>query len=93
EKFIDEFKKEVEKIHDSEPESILVEANQQSTDVDHNWEDSLEKITPDQIELFTKEFVTVLSERIAAQVAAKIDEEKLLALLKSEIMAQAARKK
>ncbi len=96
EKFIDEFKKEVEKIHDSEPESILVVADQQSAslaDADHNWENSLEKIAPDRVEWFTKEFVNTLAERIAAKIAAKIDGEKLLALLKSEIMAQAARKK
>ncbi len=96
EKFIDEFKKEVEKIHDSEPESILVEADQQSassTDADHDWENSLEKIAPDRIEWFTKEFVNTLAERIAEKIAAKIDGEKLLALLKTEIMAQAARKK
>jgi len=96
EKFIDEFKKEVEKIHDSEPESILVEADQQSassTDADHDWENSLEKIAPDRVEWFTKEFVNTLAERIAEKIAAKIDGEKLLALLKSEIMAQATRKK
>ncbi len=96
EKFIDEFKKEVEKIHDSEPESILLEADQpsaSSTDADHDWENSLEKVAPDRVEWFTKEFVNTLAERIAVKIAAKIDGEKLLALLKTEIMAQAARKK
>jgi len=96
EKFIDEFKKEVEKIHESEPESVVVEAEpggEGASAADRSWEDSLEKISAGQIDWFTKEFVQVLAERIAGKIAAKIDNEKLLALLKAEITAQAARKK
>jgi len=96
ERFIDEFKKEVEMIHDAEPESIVVEADSPgnaAAGADRSWEDSLEKITAGRIDWFTKEFVEVLAEKIAAKIAAKIDGDKLLALLKAEIMAQAARRK
>lgn len=90
-KFIDEFKKEVDKIHDSEPESIVVEADPVTTDGPsdkHGWEDSLERITPEQISLFKREFVTILAEKIAQKIVDKIDSQKLLSMLKNEIVAQ-----
>jgi CheY-like chemotaxis protein len=94
ERFIDEFKKEVEKIDDFAPESIVVEAEKSSASgSDRNWEDSLEKTSPESVDWFTREFVSVLAEKIATMIAAKIDGKKLTALLKAEIMAQTARKK
>ena len=91
EKFIDEFKKEVDKIHDSEPQSIVVEADSATNggpSVEHGWEDSLERISPEQIKLFKREFVTLLAEKIASKIVDKIDSQKLLSMLKNEILAQ-----
>jgi hypothetical protein len=95
EKFIDEFKKEVDKIHDSEPQTVVVEADSASRNTksdEHDWEDSLEKISPEQISLFKQEFVALLAEKIAQKIVDKIDSQKLLSMLKNEIMAQQAPK-
>ncbi|UCG60560.1 MAG: hypothetical protein JSV52_09510 [Candidatus Zixiibacteriota bacterium] len=87
-KFIDEFKSEIEKIRSTEPESITVaEDGKAGKSVGTlSWQDSLEKMTPEQINLFTREFINELAEKIAKLIAAKIDEEKLLIMLKREII-------
>ncbi len=88
-KFIDEFKKEVEKFGSDEPESITLEEPKKSLSESGSvlqWTDSLEKITPQHIELFKKEFVQELAEKFAVKIADKIDAEKLLHLLKQEII-------
>ena len=88
-KFIDEFKKEVEKFGSDEPESITLEEPKKSLSESGSvlqWTDSLEKITPQHIELFKKEFVQELAEKLAVKIADKIDAEKLLQLLKQEII-------
>lgn len=91
-KFIDEFKKEVEKFDSEEPESVTISEPAQklskSGSVLH-WTDSVEKITPQQIELFKKEFVQTLAEKLAIQITGKIDSDKLLQLLKQEIINRA----
>ena len=95
ESFIDEFKKEVDKIHDSEPQSVVVEADPVPNDgqsAEHGWEDSLEKITTEQISLFKQEFVVLLAEKIAQKIVDKIDSQKLLSVLKNEIVAQRTQK-
>lgn len=89
-KFINEFKKEIEKIQTSEPESVTIEAKKQpSTQPDNNmvWEDTIEKITPEAIGIFTQNFISELAEKIAEKIAHKLDSEKLLNLLKHEIIA------
>ena len=86
-KFIDEFKKEIEKIHSSETESITL--NSESAEPDQarklDWEDTLEQLTPQRIEMFSQQFASELAERLAEKISAKIDSEKLLSLLKTEI--------
>ena len=92
-KFIDEFKKEVEKFGSDEPESItLNEPKQQKLSESGSvlqWTDSIEKITPQQVELFKKEFVRELADKIAIKIVSKIDSDKLLQLLKQEIINKA----
>ncbi len=86
-KFIDEFKKEIEKIHSSEPESITLNAepSAKSEAERMEWEDTLEQLTPEKVELFAQRFIAELAERLAEKISAKIDSEKLLALLKTEM--------
>ncbi len=95
ERFIDEFRKEVDKIHDSEPDSIALESAHSAGNPARNetgWEDSLERIGPEQIRMFKREFVILLAEKIAGKIVDRIDSEKLLNMLKNEIMAQYASK-
>jgi len=97
EKFIDEFKKEVDKIQENEPESIMLEADKPSANGSDSqpldWEDSLEKTTSEQMNLFTKEFSASLADRIAEKIVAKIDADKLLRLIRNEIIARAENRK
>ena len=88
-KFIDEFKKEVEKIQADPPESINISDNDDPSEIDDknmNWQDSFEKITPENLELFSKQFISELAKKLAARIADKIDSEKLLDLIKNEII-------
>lgn len=86
-KFISEFKKEVEKIRSIEPESITIADSDQSDKESRalGWQDSMEKMSLEQMGLFKRELISELAEKIAKMIAAKIDEEKLLNLLKKEI--------
>ena len=91
-KFIDEFKKEVEKFGSDVPDSITLKEPQQKLSESGSvlqWTDSIEKITPQQIELFKKEFVRELADKIAINIVNKIDADKLLQLLKQEIIQKA----
>lgn len=95
EKFINEFKKEVEKVRSDEPESIMLEADKSSgkTGVtEQKWENSLENITSEQVGLFTHQLCTELAERIADKIASKIDSDKLLNLIKNEILSRTRNK-
>lgn len=91
-KFINEFKQEVEKFASLESENINIEVDKQSQQQNNeekiNWEDSLEQVTPENLALFKKQFVMELAERIAIKIANKIDSEKLLNLLKNELLNQ-----
>ena len=96
EKFIGEFKKEVKRLQDKEPESIVLQPDEEPESQaapSAGWEDSLEKTTPEQVRLFTREFMAILAEKIAAMIVERIDGDKLVALIKEEIRAQASRKK
>ncbi len=91
EHFIEEFKKEVEKIHTESPESILLKETDTTPSVEDKsmaWEEKLEQMTADQLGIFTRQFTKDLAEKIAEKITAKIDTEKLLVLLKREIIAQ-----
>jgi DNA-binding response OmpR family regulator len=96
EKFIDEFKKEVERIHSSEPETVVIDdipSRPLTSGEKLVWEEKLEKVTPEQVNLFTRQFTLELAERIAEKIAAKIDPNKLTQLIKNEIIAHIRDKK
>lgn len=92
EHFIDEFKREMEQIQASEDSKLMKQgipkAAQSRPEIDEDlaWEDKLEKIGPAQIDLFTREFAHRLAEKVASMIAEKIDADKLLHLIKSELM-------
>lgn len=89
EKFIDEFKKEIEQLRSDEPESIFVqEDTPRKKQPGMSWEEKIETVTADQLVLFTKQFSQDLAEKIADKITAKIDADKLLQLIKSEIVAK-----
>ena len=93
-KFIDEFKKEMDKIRSDEPESVTINDGDKAAEDrgSLSWQDSLEKMTPEQIGVFTRQFVRELADRVAQLIAAKVDEDKLLALLKKEIISRIEKK-
>ena len=87
--FIDEFKKEIEKIRSDEPESVTIGDDSSSSkgrSKPLNWQDSVEKMTPEQVQLFTRRFISELADKVAQLIAAKIDSEKLMQLIKREII-------
>lgn len=90
EEFIEEFKKEVDKINDNLPESIVVQEDSsdlEKPDESLVWEEKIENLTSEQLGLFTKELAAQLADRLAEKIAAKIDSDKLLAFLRSELIA------
>jgi CheY-like chemotaxis protein len=89
EKFIDEFKKEIEQLRSNEPDSIfLAEAKEARKPGDQTllWEETLEKVTPQQVEVFTRQLAQEIAEKIAEKIVSKIDSDKLLQLIKAEIL-------
>jgi CheY-like chemotaxis protein len=89
EKFIDEFKKEIERLRSNEPESIFVDedkAGAKGSERNLQWEETLEKITPQQMELFTRQLAQEIGEKIAEKIISRIDTDKLLQLIKAEII-------
>jgi hypothetical protein len=94
EKFIDEFKKEIELLRSREGDtSVTAPAQSAATPrAGMTWEEELEAVSADHIRLFSRELSVLLAERIAERIAAKIDPDKLLSLIKEELIA-AARKK
>jgi len=91
-KFIEDFKKEVEKFSD-EPApapSKLTRKAVHKAKPEESADDSggLENVTIDQVEVFTRQFVASLAEKIAEKIANKIDSQKLLSLIKNEIVSK-----
>ena len=96
EKFIDEFKREIEVLKSTEPEpgpisTETIAASEPPKNL--AWEESVENITPQQVELFSRQLAKELGERIAEKIVSKIDSEKLLQLIKGEIIARQRRGK
>ncbi len=96
EKFIDEFKKEMEQIRTEEIDQAISETSLgqgPEPGGELGWEEKLEKMGPAQIDLFAKEFARELGQKVAQIIAAKIDPDKLLRLIKSELVARARKSK
>ncbi len=92
EKFIDEFKKEIEKFHADEPESVTLREESPEPVSDTDWEETIENITPEKVELFTQRLASDLAERIAERLVSKLDSDKLLHLIKTEIVNELRRR-
>lgn len=96
EKFIDEFKREIERIRSNEPETVDIQERgkpKAKQDAGMAWEEKLEKLTPDEAALFTRELASELADRIAAMIVGKIDPAKLLQLIKHEVITHARKTK
>ena len=96
EKFIGEFKKEIERLRSSEPEELVVEehTSQPAHQQGHlAWEEVLERTQPQEVQLFTRQLTSELAAKLAELIAAKIDSDKLLQLIKNEIVARSSEKK
>lgn len=86
-KFIDEFKKEVEKISSDAPESVTLNDGAGPSGKDQMvWHDSVEQLNPETMQLFTRQLVSELAEKLAAKIGDKIDADKLMEMIKTEIV-------
>ncbi len=87
--FIDEFKKEVEKFQDQEPESIVIKEElpvaQPAPVSSRQWEETEETVTHQSSKPFSKEFTADLAQRIAELIVSKIDSEQLASLIKEAV--------
>ena len=98
EKFIDEFREEMERIRsDVEPEMVAVRPDDPSKPMDEaaarSWEEKLESITPEHIELFSRQLAVELGKSLAQKLIEKIDSEKLIQLIAEEIAARIKQEK
>ena len=90
-KFITEFKQEIEKFRAEEPESITIDADSTSrpkSGGSFQWQERLEQLSPEEMGLFTKQLAREIAEKVAEKIIAKIDAYKLMILIKNEIMSR-----
>ncbi|HPI32520.1 MAG TPA: hypothetical protein PLR32_04325 [candidate division Zixibacteria bacterium] len=88
ERFIDEFKREIERFQAEEPESLTLQETPPRKAEAASWEEVVENVTPDRVALFTRQLAAELAERIAAKIVGKLDADKLAHLIKTEVIAQ-----
>jgi len=91
EKFIEDFKKEVENFGDESSKNVIDTKSKPAAKSKPAVVSSepLANVTIDQVEVFTRQFVSDLADRVAARIANKIDAQKLMSLLKNEIVSNA----
>ncbi len=91
-RFIEDFKKEVEKFADTgtaAPAKALKAAVQKvHVSTAPTLADGIGNVSIDQVEVFTRQFVSALAEKVAEKIASKIDAQKLLSLIKNEIVSK-----
>lgn len=89
--FIDEFRREIEKVETVETPSVVLKSAEDSSlgPKLHEWEDTLQTVTPEKVALFTRQFVSDLAEEIADGLLQKIDIKELCEQIKNEIVARA----
>ena len=93
--FIDEFKKEMELLRSNEPESVVVQGDSAQPEDARPvlaWEERLEKLSAEEVGLFTTRFVSELSEKIARKLVDRIDPDEFLRLIKEEVVRLAQKK-
>jgi len=92
ERFIEDFKKEVEKFTDSAPaapaKAPKLPTAKASAPTATAVSGGAANISIDQVEVFTRQFVNALAEKVAEKIATKIDAQKLLSLIKNEIVSK-----
>ncbi len=96
EKFIDEFKKEMRQLRDVETEPVIPEVKTIKTAAlgdKLEWEEKIEQIGPAEMEIFTREFAQELGRRVAEIVVAKIDPDKLMRLIRADVVERYQKKK
>ena len=95
EKFIEEFKKEVESFGNESSRNVIDTKSKPAATAKPAVvsSDPVENITIDQVEVFTRQFVSELADRVAERIANKIDAQKLMSLLKNEIVSKARNSK
>jgi len=95
EKFIDEFKREMEKIH-SDKKTATVTIRDEKPQISKSAKSALphanEQILSEAVRLFTKQFTVELAGKLAKEIVVKIDSEKLLVLIKNELLAELKKK-
>jgi two-component system cell cycle response regulator DivK len=90
-KFISEFKKEVEKITGDAPPEIEVTtipvSDQKAAAPEPilRWEDGLEPVTPTEIRGMSKQLIDAIADKIAERIVAGLDEERVFRILKEAI--------
>lgn len=91
EKFIDDFKKEMEKIDsDNKTETVTIKDDNNQSNASTNTKPSKQNVqsATDPLEIFTRQFTTELAAKLAKVIADKIDSEKLLNLIRNEILTE-----
>ncbi len=92
ERFIEDFKKEVEKFTDSAPAAPAKAPKPPAAKAPAPTATAVSggpaNVTIDQVEVFTRQFVTALAEKVAEKIATKIDAQNLLSLIKNEIVSK-----
>lgn len=88
EKFIDEFKKEIEQLRDDDAVEDLFVSSEPSAKSGKGlaWDEKVEQLTPQKINLFAQDFAKHLGQKVAEMLVAKIDIEKLTRMLQREIL-------
>jgi CheY-like chemotaxis protein len=89
--FINEFKQEIEKFRSEEPESITItekSASNKTSGGALQWNEQLERLSPEEMKLFTKQLSRDIAEKVAEKIIAKIDSDKLMVLIKNEILSR-----
>ena len=90
EKFIDEFKREIEQLRTEDGvEDVFVSdppASGKSKSGGMSWDEKVENLTPEKIRLFTEEFTDRMGKKVAEMLVSKIDIEKLTRMIQREIL-------
>jgi len=98
-KFISEFKKEMEKIAGSDTPSNIEVTNiapkeaaagpekpkAAATDENLSWEEGLERVTPAEIKVISRQLIGMMAGEIAAKIVARLDEDIIYHLIKESI--------
>ncbi len=96
EKFIDEFKREIEQLRAGEPDDLMETSSETKpgdAKAEMVWDEKLEAVTSEQVAIFTQEFARELGARVAETIVAKIDSEKLLRMVKNELVQRIQKKR